>query len=354
MAASHSRAVLSLPPVRIVLPSGLKATDVTASPWEKTSLARRSGAARPTGWPARRAGRPRLPPRSPSAATRRSRASRRRPAPSRRRPGRAGDRASPAGGSTRPGPSSRRPRSSLRAPLSFSRSPARRAIRWFARLSRRAGLPVGVEQRQTTTATSAAAATPIAPASQDLVPPAPPPEPLRRRDPPRTDRAVLHEPPQLLRQRRRRRVPRRRVPRGRLGHDRLQVARHARRRFLQALGVLVQDAVDQPVADRCLIGRFQHQQFVERQAQAVHVATGASHWPENRSGAMYRSVPTMSPGCVRSSASAGLGQAEVGDPDIAPVIQEQVRRLDIPVKDAMAVGVFERSATWMQMRPTLR
>ena len=36
VAASHSRAVLSPPPVRMVLPSGLKATDLTSSPWEKT------------------------------------------------------------------------------------------------------------------------------------------------------------------------------------------------------------------------------------------------------------------------------------------------------------------------------
>jgi hypothetical protein len=36
VAASHRRADLFAPPVRIDLPSGLKATAVTASPWEKT------------------------------------------------------------------------------------------------------------------------------------------------------------------------------------------------------------------------------------------------------------------------------------------------------------------------------
>ena len=38
MAASQSRAVLSQLPVRIVLPSGLKATDLTLSPWEKSAF----------------------------------------------------------------------------------------------------------------------------------------------------------------------------------------------------------------------------------------------------------------------------------------------------------------------------
>ena len=60
MAASHSRAVLSELAVRIVLPSGLKATVRT----EACRRGRRppsgldvAGAARPTGWPGRRAGR---------------------------------------------------------------------------------------------------------------------------------------------------------------------------------------------------------------------------------------------------------------------------------------------------------
>ena len=63
----------------------------------KPPSARGDGAARPTGWPGRRAGRPRLPSGPPSAATRRSRACRRRSAPSRRRPGRVPDRVSRAG-----------------------------------------------------------------------------------------------------------------------------------------------------------------------------------------------------------------------------------------------------------------
>ena len=48
----------------------------------------------------------------------------------------------------------------------------------------------------------------------------------------------------------------------------------------------------------------------------------------------------MSPVCVRSSPSVvGLGQAEVGDPDVARVVQQQVGRLDVAVQDALAGGV---------------
>ncbi len=36
-----------------------------------------------------------------------------------------------------------------------------------------------------------------------------------------------------------------------------------------------------------------------------------------------------------------LGQPEVGHPDVAVVVQQQVRRLDVAVQDALAIGVFQ-------------
>ena len=56
---------------------------------------------------------------------------------------------------------------------------------------------------------------------------------------------------------------------------------------------------------------------------------------------MYRSVPTMSPVCVRSSRSVRFGQAEVGDPDVALRVEQQVRRLDVAVQDALVMGVLQ-------------
>ena len=49
----------------------------------------------------------------------------------------------------------------------------------------------------------------------------------------------------------------------------------------------------------------------------------------------------MSPVCVRRVA-VGLGQAEVGDPDAALGVEQQVRRLDVAVDDPLAVGVGQR------------
>ena len=49
----------------------------------------------------------------------------------------------------------------------------------------------------------------------------------------------------------------------------------------------------------------------------------------------------MSPVCVRSSSLGRLGQAEVGDPDVAVVVEQQVRRLDVAVQDPLAVGVVQ-------------
>jgi hypothetical protein len=37
----------------------------------------------------------------------------------------------------------------------------------------------------------------------------------------------------------------------------------------------------------------------------------------------------------------GLGQAEVGHPHVAVVVQQQVARLDVAVEDALAVGILQ-------------
>ena len=171
------------------------------------------------------------------------------------------------------------------APLSFSRSLASRAIRWFASACRRRRAGTC-----TATATSAAAATPIDAASPGF----------RRhhrasRSAAETRRARIGR---SSRNRRRssarargRRVPVRRVAGDRLGDDRLQVARDARRQLLQPRRLLVQHLVDQRVPVRRLERRPQRQQLVQRQAQAVDVATARRTGPGTAPGPCSGSCP---------------------------------------------------------------
>ena len=57
---------------------------------------------------------------------------------------------------------------------------------------------------------------------------------------------------------------------------------------------------------------------------------------------MYRSVPRMSPVRVRPGVALDLGQAEVGDPELALGVEQEVGRLDVAVEDAAGVGVVQR------------
>ena len=56
---------------------------------------------------------------------------------------------------------------------------------------------------------------------------------------------------------------------------------------------------------------------------------------------MYRRVPSMSPVAVRLGFALEAGQAEVGDPEVAPAVDDQVRRLDVAVEHALLMGVLE-------------
>ncbi len=62
----------------------------------------------------------------------------------------------------------------------------------------------------------------------------------------------------------------------------------------------------------------------------------------------------MAPSCgEREVLLARLGQAEVGDLEVARVVDEQVARLDVAVDEARAVRVGEgpRAACTMSLRP---
>ena len=71
--------------------------------------------------------------------------------------------------------------------------------------------------------------------------------------------------------------------------------------------------LDQPQPVGLVERRPEGEQLVQGHPEAVHVAPRVGP-PRNRSGAMYRRVPRMSPVPVRSAASVRLGQPEVGHP----------------------------------------
>ena len=92
---------------------------------------------------------------------------------------------------------------------------------------------------------------------------------------------------------------------------------------------------------RRLERRPQRHQLVERQAQAVHVGPRVALPREPLRGHVADGAQDVAG--VRQVVGLGrLGQAEVGHPDVAVVVQQEVRRLDVAVEDALAVGVLQR------------
>ena len=85
----------------------------------------------------------------------------------------------------------------------------------------------------------------------------------------------------------------------------------------------------------------QGQELVEGQAQAVHVAPGIGLAAQS----LWRQVAQRADhiaGVGQVLAVARLRQAEVGDPDVALGVEQQVRWLDVAVEDSLAVGVGQR------------
>ncbi len=126
-----------------------------------------------------------------------------------------------------------------------------------------------------------------------------------------------------------------------LEHDRLQVAGDAAVVLPQWRRRLVGDLVDEldlvPLGERGPQG----QHLVERGAQRVDVAAAVGDAPEPLGG----HEPQRPDQVVRLReivALDQLGQAEVGDPDVALGVEQEIGRLDVAMDDPLAVGVVER------------
>ena len=107
------------------------------------------------------------------------------------------------------------------------------------------------------------------------------------------------------------------------------------------LGGAAQHSLDQPDPVRFLERRTQRQQLVQGGAQAVDVAAGVGPAVEPLGGHVAEGADDVA-GARRAVGALGLGQAEVGHPGDALGVHQDVRRLDVAVEDALAMGVGQR------------
>ncbi len=95
------------------------------------------------------------------------------------------------------------------------------------------------------------------------------------------------------------------------------------------------------------VGRFkggpQSEKLVKCKAQRIHVAPRIALSLEAFGGHVAQSADDVAR-LGQVFRVAGLGQSEVGHPDIAPRIQQQVRRLDVAVQDSLTIGILQRLA----------
>ncbi len=107
------------------------------------------------------------------------------------------------------------------------------------------------------------------------------------------------------------------------------------------LGFFLGDAPDDFRPVRADDGRLQGQQFVERRAQRVNVGAAVDQGP--LAGRLLGAHVTQRPRQVarhrQPRVALHVGHAEVGDPQVAAPIQQQVGRLDVAVHDPLVVGI---------------
>ena len=164
---------------------------------------------------------------------------------------------------------------------------------------------------------------------------------LPGRRPPRLDRPVGQETPKILGQGRRARIPAPRLLRHRFQDDRLQVARDPRIDPAGPGRLDVEDPLHQPGPVARDERRAQRQHLVERQPQPVDVATAVGPAAEALRGHVPQRADDV-PLVGQLHRVVRLRQPEVGDPGGPLRVQEDIRRLDVAMQDALVMRVVQR------------
>ncbi len=151
------------------------------------------------------------------------------------------------------------------------------------------------------------------------------------------DGLVQQEATQVLGHRLGRGISPPRVLLDRLQDDRLEVARDAAVQRSGPRRLLVLDHLDQLQPVGCDERGPERHQLVQGQPQRVEIGAGVALAAEPLRRQVADRPQDVAGG--RQAVVLGLGQAEVGDPDHAGVVQQQVRRLDVAVDDPPGVGV---------------
>ena len=154
----------------------------------------------------------------------------------------------------------------------------------------------------------------------------------------------IEEPPQVLGQFARRGVTLGRILRQGLEDDLLEVQRDHRIAFPRRDRLFEADLPQDRLAVLAVVGRDEGQELVEGGPQCVDVGTVVDQppRPQDLFGAHVPERPDHVAAGRQVAVAADPGQAEIGDPEVAPFVHEQVRGLDVPVQHLVAVREVER------------